>query len=64
MTRLGVPDVVAQRVLNHAPRGMDAIYNVYQYLDERRDALERWAREIENIVTPPPENVIKLAEAR
>ena len=64
MTRLGVADVVAQRVLNHAPRGMDAIYNVYQYLDERRDALERWAREVENIVTPPPENVVKLAGAR
>ena len=63
MTRLGVPDAVAELILNHAKRGMDATYNQYLYLDERRDALDRWAREIENIVTPPPENVVSLRQA-
>ncbi len=64
MARLGVPEIVSERVLNHLPRGLGKIYNVHEYLDEKRDALARWAQEVANIVEPPPENVVKLSAKR
>jgi integrase len=48
--RLGVSDVVAELVLGHALKGLQARYNVYGYEDEKRAALERWASEL---VGPP-----------
>jgi len=35
-------------------------YDQYEYLDEKRDALERWAAKVASIVTPPPANVVQL----
>jgi hypothetical protein len=52
---------VVSKLLNHSPRGVmgvTSIYNRYEYLDERREALERWAQRIRDIVSPPPENVV------
>ncbi len=43
MARLGVPEIVSERVLNRLPQGLGKIYNVHEYLDEKRDALVRWA---------------------
>ncbi len=60
MARLGVPEIVRDRVLNHLPQGLEKTYNLYGYLDEKRDALSRWAQEVQNITEPPPENVVKL----
>ncbi len=64
MARLGVPEIVSERVLNHLPQGLGKIYNVHEYLDEKRDALARWAQEVQNITEPPPENLIRLAGRR
>ena len=58
---LGVPKIVGEQVIGHGPRGLVAIYNMHQYATEKRDALDRWARELHDIVTPPPENVVRLA---
>jgi len=63
MARLGVAEIVSERVLNHLPKGLVAVYNIYEYLDEKCDALERWGQELRNILTPPPENVVQLATA-
>jgi hypothetical protein len=44
MARLGVPPHVADRVLNHRSgtiSGVAAVYNQFEYLDERREALCR-----------------------
>ncbi len=60
MARLGVPEIVSERVLNHQAQGLTKIYNVHEYLDEKRDALARWAQEVQNIVEPPPDNVVRL----
>lgn len=43
LAALGVDPVVAERCLNHRIKGVEGIYNRYQYLDERRQALELWA---------------------
>jgi integrase len=61
LAELGVAEIVAERVINHAPRGLGKIYNQYEYLPEKRDALARWTQALESLVTPPPENVIPLA---
>ena len=61
MARLGVAEIVSERVLNHLPKGLVAVYNIYEYLDEKCDALERWSQELTNILTPPPDNVVPLA---
>ena len=60
LARLGVPEIVGERVLNHLPQGLGKIYNVHEYLDEKRAALAQWAQEIQNLTEPPPENVVKL----
>ena len=64
LARLGVPEIVSERVLNHQAQGLTKIYNVHEYLDEKRDALARWAQEVQNIVEPPPPNVVKLKAKR
>ena len=60
--RLKVDDVVAERVLNHVPRGLAKVYNVYQYLDEKREALNLWARELQKITKPAKGEVVRLRE--
>ena len=62
MARLKVDDVVAERVLNHVPRGLAKVYNQYQYLDEKREALNLWARELEKITKPDKGEVPTVAE--
>jgi hypothetical protein len=45
MARLGFPPHVVDKVLNHVSgtiRGVAAVYNRFEYLDERRAALEAW----------------------
>ncbi len=60
MARLGVAEIVGERVLNHMPRGLARVYNVHEYSNEKREALARWAGHVAALVTPPPENVVKL----
>ena len=57
---LHVPEVVRGLVLGHKPQGLGAIYNQHRYENEKRDALERWARRVTEITTPPPANVVQL----
>lgn len=43
LARLGVKVDIAERVLNHARERMQATYDVHDYIDEKRAALEKWA---------------------
>jgi len=52
MAKLGIPDTVAERVLNHKLQGMMAVYNRHSYLDEKRAALTAWAEYVMHTVTP------------
>jgi len=63
MARLGVPTSTISRVLNHKEGGVTRIYNRYGYLDEKRDALDRWARHVESLVRPAPDNVVEMRRA-
>jgi integrase len=46
LSRLGVTEVVAELVLGHSLKGLQARYNVYGYAPEKGAALELWAAEL------------------
>ena len=61
LAKLGVPQIVAEKVLNHAERNvLVRTYDRHEYADEKRDALERWAASLRAIIEPPPDNVVAL----
>ncbi len=61
LAELGVPQIVAEKVLNHAERNvLVKTYDRHEYAPEKRDALERWATRLREIIEPPPENVVPL----
>ena len=52
MAMLGVPQPVTEALLNHKTgvvSGVAAIYNVYSYADEKREALELWNSHVERV---------------
>ena len=46
LARLGVKVDVAERVLNHARERMEATYDVHDYIEEKREALEKWCEHL------------------
>jgi integrase len=60
LARLGVATSTISRVLNHQEGGVTRIYNRYGYLDEKRHALDAWARHVESLVRPGDGNVVEL----
>jgi integrase len=63
LAALRVDPDMAERVLGHVIGGVRGVYDRHAYLDEKRDALERWAARLAGIVGPPPKNVVKLRAA-
>lgn len=66
LPRLGIVRHVAKAAIGHTvSSGVDAHYDLYEYLDEKRDALAKWEAELlrvvghDNVATLPP----KLREA-
>jgi integrase len=61
LARLGIPPHVADRILNHQAgtiRGVAAVYNRFEYLEERKAALAAWGRYVEAITENSPQNVV------
>jgi integrase len=50
MAALHIPQDTIDRVLNHAKGVLAGTYNRYEYLDEKRRALEAWAERVAFIV--------------
>jgi integrase len=63
LASLGVAPFIAELILGHQQKGVHAVYDVHRYQAEKRDALERWANRLRDIVTPPPANVRRLRVA-
>jgi integrase len=66
--RLRVPTEVTEKALNHTSGsfgGVAGVYNVHEYEDERREAMEAWARYVLAVVDgkPTPRNVVPLRPA-
>jgi len=67
MARLKTAPHVVDKVLNHVSgtiRGVGAVYNRFEYLDERRTALEEWGQYVCNLTAPTAANVVALAARR
>jgi integrase len=54
MAGLGVNRVVVNEILNHATDPVTATYDRYDYLPEKVEALQKWADELERIVSQLP----------
>jgi integrase len=63
LASLGVAPFIAELVLGHTQKGVHAVYDVHTYQTEKREALERWANRLRDIVTPPPANLRQLRVA-
>lgn len=50
---LGVPGHVAERCMNHRAPGIERVYNVHDYFDERQQALTLVAQKIEPLARVP-----------
>ena len=46
LARLGVSKHIAERVLNHSKDVIEGTYDLYEYLDEKRVALNAWAQRL------------------
>ena len=61
LARLGVSREIRDRVLNHKDASVGAVhYNRHDFLQEKRAALEAWARKLEQIVSGKESSVTPL----
>jgi hypothetical protein len=60
MARAKVRPDHAERVLNHAIGGIEGTYDRHSYEDEKRDALERLARLLRQIVAGETAKVVRF----
>lgn len=63
MAGLRFPPHVVEAVLNHRSgtrRGVAGVYNRFDYADEKREALEAWARFVAELVEGKAGNVVRL----
>jgi hypothetical protein len=50
MASMGTPRFVIARILNHVETGVTAVCDRHYYDREKREALEAWARRLDEIV--------------
>jgi hypothetical protein len=63
LSALRIEERVREAVLAHVPKGITGVYDVYDYLTEKAEALELWAARLRSIVErlpPATDNVIPL----
>jgi integrase len=59
LSALPISDRVRELVIAHAQPGLHKVYDQHSYLDEKRRALDLWAKRLSSIVSPQP-NVVPL----
>jgi integrase len=64
LASLKVSDTIAELVIGHGKKGLQRVYDQHSYEAEIREALELWAARLRDIVTPPPENVVRMKKER
>ena len=62
MMVIGVERLIVSKILNHVERGITEVYDRHSYDSEKRAALLRWDRHLdESVDGKPPSNVVVLA---
>jgi integrase len=64
LSALKIDQRVAEAVLAHVPQGMVGVYDVHSFIDEKREALEKWGAYLKSLTEPPPSNVIGFKARR
>ncbi|MHA6646190.1 tyrosine-type recombinase/integrase [Mesorhizobium sp. A623] len=54
LSKLKVPEHIAELVIGHGKKGLARIYDQYQYLDEMREALQAWADRLRMLLNTTP----------
>jgi integrase len=62
MIRAGVRPDISERVLGHVIAGVEGVYDRHSYMEEKREALEKLAVEIDRILNPPQLNVLPIRQ--
>ena len=52
MRRLGVVSDVVEHILNHREASIRDVYDLYDKLPERREAMGRWSNFVQGLVAP------------
>jgi integrase len=63
LSRLKIAEEVREAILAHARPGIKKVYDIHDYLDEKREAFVWWSARLRDIVAPPPHdarNVVRL----
>ena len=60
LSALRIGEEVREAVLAHVRPGIKGVYDKYQYLDEKREALTLWNARLRSIIEPPPPNVVEF----
>jgi len=60
LSALKIPHEVKELILGHELQGLDRVYDQHSYHDEMREALEKWAERLQQIVTAPIINNITV----
>jgi integrase len=64
LAALNIPPHIADKILAHSSgviSGVSAVYNQFQYLEERKSALAAWSNRVAKIVGRDAGNVVTLA---
>jgi integrase len=64
LAEIGIDDMVAERVLGHKLQGIMAVYNRHSYDTEKRQALDKWAKKLRQIVGIEEPEQGKIVEMR
>lgn len=65
LAALGVDPHIAERCLNHKLKGVEGIYNRHDYFDERKKALNEWARLLAALEEGRPDyNVLPMKKSK
>jgi hypothetical protein len=52
LSRLKIPEEVREAVLAHVRPGIKGVYDLHDYADEKREALQLWGARLRSIVEP------------
>jgi integrase len=65
LSRLRVPREIAELAIGHVKVGLVARYDLWEAMDERREAFDKWAELLRTIITPPePGTVVQMKRRR
>jgi integrase len=64
LSRLKVTEEAREAVLAHARPGIKGTYDLHDYSDEKREALDAWAVRLSSIIHPASANMIELKAAQ